>query len=145
MIFLLSWRGERGRAVWVGGTPTKMFGNCSQHLPKEKERDMKSSWGRVNFVLALMTLTLNLWVSLQCYRVNLVKRFVDHCLKSSTKLISSPTLQGMFLNSSIVIVAFSVQCNLEKLCFSSSPKRTFSFYLRLACCKQQNLLKVASR
>ena len=77
--------------------------------------------------------------------VNLVKRFVYHCLKSSTKLISSPTLQGMFLNSSVVIVAFSVKCNLEKLCFPGSPKLTFSFYLRLACCKQQNLLKVASK
>ena len=40
--------------------------------------------------------------------VNLVKRFVYYCLKSCTKLISSPTLQGMFLNSSVVIVAFSV-------------------------------------
>ena len=40
--------------------------------------------------------------------VNLVKRFVYYCLRSSTKLISSPTFQGMFLNSSIVIVAFSV-------------------------------------
>ena len=40
--------------------------------------------------------------------VNLVRRFVYYCLKSSTKLISSPTLQGMFLNSRAVIAAFSV-------------------------------------
>ena len=71
---------------------------------------MKSSWGRVNFVLALMTVTLNLWVASavsDLREVNLVN-FVYYCLKSSTKLISSPTLQGMFLNSSAVIAAFSV-------------------------------------
>ena len=39
---------------------------CFQHLRKEKERDVKSSWGRVNFVLALMTVTLNLRVTLRC-------------------------------------------------------------------------------
>ena len=38
--------------------------------------------------------------------VNLVKIFAYYCLKSSNKLISSPNLQGMFLNSSVVIVAF---------------------------------------
>ena len=26
----------------------------SQYLPKEKERDMKSSWGSLNFILAIM-------------------------------------------------------------------------------------------
>ena len=77
--------------------------------------------------------------------VNLVKFFVYYCLKSSTKLISSPTLQGMLLHSDVVIGAFSVQCNSEKLCFLSSPKRTFLIYLPFACSKQQNLLKVASR
>ena len=83
---------------------------------------MKSSWGRVNFV------TLFLWFApavSDLREVNLVKFFVYYCLKSSTKLISSPTLQGMFLYSSVVIGAFSVQCNSEKLCFLSSPKRTF--------------------
>ena len=38
--------------------------------------------------------------------VNLAKIFVYYCLKSSTKLISSSNLQEMFLNSSVVIVAF---------------------------------------
>lgn len=31
----------------------------SQHLPKEKEMNIKSSWGSVNFVLSIMNVTLN--------------------------------------------------------------------------------------
>ena len=52
---------------------------CSQHLPKEKEMNIKSSWGRVNFVLALMTVTLNAR-KLNLHKICFFRGF-DHVLR----------------------------------------------------------------
>lgn len=94
-----------------------MFRN-SQHLPKGKERDLKSYWERVNFVLAIMNVTLNWCVALQC--------------------------QGAQF-SCFAITAFKSQHSDSCVKFLVKFRKvlTLSIYQRFTCCKRNNVLKVS--
>ena len=117
----------------------KCFLECSensQHLPKEKERDMKSSWGSVNFVLSykfnecdVESVSCPAFVS-NLREINFVK-LVHLRVTSSNKFIRFPTFLRLFFNLSVVKAAVSVWC-ISKKCFPQvrrRSRRSFSCFL----------------
>ena len=109
----------------------KCFLKCSensQHLLQEKERDMKSSRGSVNFVLSYKFNECD-FKSVSCpvvsnlREINFVKLFVHLRVKSSNKFISVPTLLWLLLNPSVVKAAVSVWC-ISKKCFPQVRRRS---------------------